>query len=643
MSRTKKIKTYDYGNVLVSTQQNCDYCVGHGLQLADDAPKPTIINLGSKFDEIDALSPCPVAYMNAVGEDQNLDHDYTTDFNNLNQYIYWIWGGITSGGLGIFKHSSGDVCFICSHGYYIKNNNTKGKYYLEYFYRMRNYSARSEDYKIKQVAFLYYNQARASTNLVNPFPSDDYMQYVQVLTNVWYFGNTTNPNGWHFWNRAGTDSVTDWYYYEPTPTDQNYFETNDLNSLFVVGGWSYGMNVPRNIRAYYPTKVWSASGNPYYQNTPNIYDDEYWELNGYQHQTGHWYGEIADDDEGGDGDGDDEQFPIPPNNVEDIPTNILDTGFFTLFKPVSAELRGLANFMFSQLTDGDAEALKKLLVNPLDYITCLNCCHFPVPTGDHKEIKVGGIGTTVQSALITNQFVRLNGGSIAINEYWGNYLDYAPYTKVQIHIPYCGTHELDVDMVMRSTLKLYYSIDLLSGSMVATLYIDKPNDLVNQPNAIEDSVIETYTGNVFSPVPIASSDYRNMLGSVLGIASNAVTSLVSGNPLPFSNGVANAVTNSKSTVTKQGSISNSYGYISPQEAFIIISRPCIAMLEEEKTKFHDWMGYPCNMVKAVEEFSGVLTIQKDSFWRGDTRNNFTSITDAEADELQTIMESGICV
>lgn len=646
LERTKKISTHDFGDIEVATLVSTTSFNGGTVQFADDVS--TILDIHEKALMVDGYNPCPWGVYQALNQEQPIEYDRTAEINALNQYVYWIWGGVTQGGVGLFKDNYGLLSFIISHGSCINNNNGKKRYWLVYGLSVGNYATRPTALQYHQFAMAYYNQAERKTNLITPFPNDNYSSYVALLIPSGNPTATNQTDPYRYWQlkfeTVTVGSVTyDRPYYDPLPNNQNWFGSCNFRDFF-DGTNQYYQSVVNNVREYLPEKIFACSTAYPWSTQYMCLDDEYYGLAGYTHEYGNWFGELADnDDEGGDGDGDNTQNPIPPQDVSQIPTNILDTGFFTLFKPVSAELRGLANFMFAQLTDGDAEALKKLLVNPLDYITCLNCCHFAVPTGDHKEIKVGGIGTTVQSALITNQFVKLDGGSIAINEYWGNYLDYAPYTKIQIHIPYCGTHELDVDMVMRSTLKLQYSIDLLSGSMVATLYIDKANDLVNQPNEINNGVIENYTGNVFSPVPIASSDYRNMLGSVLGIASNAVTSLVSGNPLPFSNGVANAVTNSKSTVTKQGSISNSYGYISPQEAFIIISRPCIAMVEEEKTKFHDWMGYPCNMVKTVGEFSGVLTIQKDSFWKGDTRNNFASITDAEADELQTIMESGICV
>lgn len=646
LERTKKISTHDFGDIEVATLVSTASFNGGTVQFADDVS--TILDIHEKALMVDGYSPCPWGVYQALNQEQPIEYDRTAEINALNQYVYWIWGGVTQGGVGLFKDIYGQLSFIISHGSCINNNNGKKRYWLVYGLSVGNYASRPSALQYHQFAMAYYNQAERKTNLITPFPNDNYSSYVAILIPSGNPTATNQEDPYRYWQlkfeTVTVGSVTyDRPYYDPLPNNQNWFGSCNFTDFF-DGTNQYYQSVVDNVREYLPNKIFACSTAYPWSTQYMCLDDEYYGLSGYTHEYGNWFGELADnDDEGGDGDGDDTQDPTPPQDVSQIPTNILDTGFFALYKPVSAELRGLANFMFAQLTDGDAEALKKLLVNPMDYITCLNCCHFAVPTGDHKEIKVGGIGTTVQSAVITNQFVTLDGGSYSINEYWGSYLDYAPYTKIQIHIPYCGTHDLDVDLVMSSTLYLKYQIDLLSGSMVAELSISKTNGLNNQPDAISNSVIEVYTGNVYSPIPIASSDYRNMLGSILGVTSNAVTSLVSGNPLPFANGVANAVTNSKTNVTKQGSISNAYGYISPQNAFLIISRPCLTMGETEKTKFHDWMGYPCNMVKTVGDFSGVLTIQKGTFWSGDNSNSFGSITDVEKDELQTIMEGGICV
>lgn len=648
--RGKDIDTYDYGTIHVGTLRTFGVNCRNGFQY--EGPLSTIIDLSDKADMVNAYNPCPQGYYNAINYDRPLDYDWTTDINNINQYIYWIWGGVASGGVGLIKMPNSFLGWVCSHGYYINNAGTAGRYYLSYFRTINgtNYANSNPDLKWTQVAFHYNNEQEPFSNLISPTPDDRFSPWISVQLNR---GLQDNNNDellpWHYWRRLGDGSITDFYHYVPEGAN-NFIGTVDLSTIFDSSS-AFGTNIGLNTKGYYPEIVFRTYTGTQILSTQDILDDDYYGFNGYVHQSGHWYGvERDDDNEGGDGDGDDSQGGSTPFHVTDIPYDVTDTGFVRLYKSAPVDLRALANFMFASLTTDQSATLKKLLSNPLDYIICLNACHFDVTAGDYEEIKIGGINTTVQSRPVS-QFVHLSGGSYTLNHYWGSFMDYAPFTTVQIHVPYCGTHTLDTDLVMNSTLFLDYEIDLLSGTLVAQLSISKPNDLKNQPDSIGSPsapvVIETYTGNVFTQIPIANTDYRQMIASVLGIASSAVTSVASNNPLPLASGVANAVTNSKTNVSKNGSISNNYGYMSHQNAFLIISRPCLTMsgndVDSELTKYHDWLGYPCNMVKKVGDFSGVLTIQKGTFWSGDNSNSFDSITDAEKEELSQIMDGGICI
>lgn len=636
----KLIDSWDKGVVTVSCARNYNYTQPAGGSAQIDTPYglSSVIDVSQEVIRISQLSTPANTVWNNLNVDRDITYDWTTDISNFNNYCYWIWGGVASGGVGIAKEAGGYTSFVCSHGYYIHNTTGKGKYYLTTFYRMANPATLAND--LSQIAFFYYNSSIHKTNLITPFPADNFSSNIYIVTNNGLNTNTTNTTPFWYWNRVGSE--TNENVYDPPNPTTNAFASGDLNTIFKVGE-TYDTDIARNIRQYLPDRVVRYEGGGTIFNN-GFLDDEYYGVTNYTHQSGNWFGHEHDqDNEGGDGDGDNTQGGSTPNHVDVIPSDVTDTGFVRLYKSQPVDLRGLANFLFASLTDAQAIVLKKLLSNPLDYIICLNACHFDVtPSGEYESIKIGGIDTTVQSRPV-KQFVHLSGGSYTINHYWGSYLDYAPFTTIQIHVPYCGTHTLDTDMVMNSTLTLDYEIDLLSGTLVAQLSISKPNDLKNQPDAIEGKVIETYTGNVFTQIPIANTDYRQMIASVLGIASAGITSVASASPLPLASGVANAVTNSKVNVQKQGSISNNYGYMSHQSAFLIISRPCLTMSGDEQTKYHDWMGYPCNMVKTVGDFSGVLTIQKGTFWSGDNTNPFTSITDTEKDEIAQLLEGGICV
>ena len=633
---SQSVKTYRHGIITVGSCQYFNYTTYTPARCFSCENTVSVLDLTVDYEEVVQKTSITVNRFNALTTaNRALDYDWSTDIAEINNSTVWLWGSYTTGGVGLV-YIGRLVAFIVSNGYYTSVSNPQvGRYYINYTQRA-DYSAN----KMSSVMFAYFNYRQIYASIINPLPTDAYGQYIRIMVN-YDSQDPTNQDAVRHKYAVPTLESNRGYEYDPggMPWDNCYASPNFDNSIGILTSQTL------TYKWIYPYRPMYLENGSYWNNsTQGILDDERFGVSGLNHESGHWYGAVDENDnEGGDGDGDDDQGGTQPEHVPAIPVSVTDTGFVRLYNPITAELRGLSNFMFATLTTNQADVLKKLLANPLDYILCLNVCHFTVPTSGRENIHIGGIDTEVQTDIVPSQWVHLSGGKLTLNEYWGNYLDYAPYTKAQLHIPYCGTHELDIDLVMRSTLYLDYEIDLLSGSMVARLGIVKDNDLSNQPNSIGSANnpinIENYTGNIFTPIPLASTDYRNMVSSVLGIASSAVTSLASSNPLPLASGVANAVTNSKSSVSKNGSLSNSYGYMSNQDAFLILSRPCLTMKEEERTKFHDWMGYPCNMVKPVGDFSGVLTIQNGTYWNDLSQ----SITEEEKEEIATLFAEGVCV
>ena len=54
---------------------------------------------------------------------------------------------------------------------------------------------------------------------------------------------------------------------------------------------------------------------------------------------------------------------------------------------------------------------------------------------------------------LTNQYLVYDCGSLNLNEYWGSALDYSPYTKAEIFLPYIGVKEIDVKSLQSMLLE----------------------------------------------------------------------------------------------------------------------------------------------------------------------------------------------
>ena len=664
MSRSITIKTHDFGNITVGSMRQTGYLCANSVQQDYASPMSTILDLRSKAEEVWNKPTMTNQVYGAVMNDQLTSYDYTQAIENFNASAYWIWGDMRGGGVALIHFPQDRISFFVSHGYYKQASNPqRGKFYGNYYFPC-DFANNTSD-AFKSIFWGYLITSPLSTNLISPFPPDTYAQWVITFPN-YYIGYITassdivNVCRWKQLDsetrETGSIVWTRDYYDPPSTSDwNNRFESSVWQNLNNQGKETLNflsLNSGKNYAFYYclyhPQFPWVGS----YQNT-NILDDDYYELSNYTHEYGSWHGQLVPDPDeddpnnpqGGGGNKPTTQDPVGPTNPENYEADVLSSGFVRLYKPVSGELQGLANYMFSTMSDLDATHLKKLLANPLDYIIALNMVHFSPTASEYDEdVKLGGlsIGEGVGMLKLDSQYYRLDGGSVTIERAFDNFHDYAPFTRCQIVVPYCGIHELPIDIVMNSTLNLNYIVDMLSGSMIAQLTVTKGKTLRGEGNAINNGLLQTYTGNCFTPCPLANTDYRGAVNGVLGIAGSAVTSMVSGNPLPLASGVSNAVTNSKPSVTSNVSTAGNYGYMGAQSAYIILSRPVQNMASDENgnTITGRWLGYRSNIFRRVDQFEGVLTVKKGTFWMDETQTNATK---EEIEEIKELLEGGICV
>lgn len=111
-----------------------------------------------------------------------------------------------------------------------------------------------------------------------------------------------------------------------------------------------------------------------------------------------------------------------------------------------------------------------------------------------QQFNVGYATTTLQLYRITGAYNNtFDGGSVNVREYYGTFLDYAPYTSVILYIPYIGYHELDTNMVMNKTVNLKFSVDLTMGILTAFVFAGS-------------TLINTFSGQMGVPTSINGMD-----------------------------------------------------------------------------------------------------------------------------------------
>lgn len=314
------------------------------------------------------------------------------------------------------------------------------------------------------------------------------------------------------------------------------------------------------------------------------------------------------------GDFDDTQDDI---DFEDLPTeSSQDSGFITIYKPTLSKLIDLSNFMWS---DDFVDVVKKMFGDPIDTILSLSIIPVNPTSTTSQSLKVGFIDTNITMALVDSQYMKVNCGSVILSEYWGSALDYSPYTKVSIYLPYIGIRTLNVDDVMKKTIEVEYSIDILTGSLVANIKCN-------------NSVLYVFNGNCISNLPLSGRDFSQLIGNVLGTVGSVGVAVASGGATAVASGVAmaNNVMNSKPTVQKSGNISSNCGMLARQKPYLIIERPKQSLAQN----YNKFVGYPCNVTYLLSTLNGYTEIES-------IHMNNLKCTSNEADEIISLLKGGV--
>ena len=313
-----------------------------------------------------------------------------------------------------------------------------------------------------------------------------------------------------------------------------------------------------------------------------------------------------------------------PIDFQGLPTlSAVQAGFVTIYNPTITQMQQLANYMW---TSDFIDNIKKLFGDPMDAILGLSIVPLAIPQGASQEVKVGFVGTGVTMTLASTQYVTVDCGSLNIQEFWGSALDYSPYTKCQIYLPYIGVREINTDDIMGKTIHVVYNCDILSGAVTAQIKCG-------------NAVLYQFSGSIASAMPITGRDFAQVISATIS-AIGTVGALVAtgGASAPITaamavSGVmstANNVMGAKPRIEHSGSMGSTAGLMGQQKPYLIVERPRQALPE----KYKSYRGYPSNIYFALSALKGFTQIE-------DIHLENIPATDAELDEIETLLKDGV--
>lgn len=326
---------------------------------------------------------------------------------------------------------------------------------------------------------------------------------------------------------------------------------------------------------------------------------------------------------GGTGDFDGTETPIPTPGIPE--QNLTDTSFVRLYTPSKTQLNSLASYMWSDVFDSNS--LRKLFSNPMDVILGLSIIPTIIPSGRIGGVILGGIDSGISMNIPDNQYVIFDCGGQQLNEFWGSYLDYAPYTKVSIYLPFIGTRELNADDVMGKLVSVQYHIDILSGACVA---------IITVASGGVSTVMYQFAGSCATPVPISGNDWSNTITSVIQLAGAGIVASVPGLGAVGAAGLATSAVNTamaaKPSISRSGAVSGAAGNLGVRTPYLIIERPRQALAEY----YNAYAGYPANFTAVIGQLSGFTKIEEVVL-------DEIIATESELQEIEALLKSGVLI
>ena len=306
-----------------------------------------------------------------------------------------------------------------------------------------------------------------------------------------------------------------------------------------------------------------------------------------------------------------------------LPTlSVVDSGFVTLYNPSIGQLKSLAQYMWSGLFD--INTFRKIFADPMDCIISLAMIPLTPPATSSQELKVGNIGTGITINRLSSQFVEVNFAMKNIGLRSNGFMDFSPYTKAQIFLPYIGIRSLSIDDIAGKDLTLKYKIDLFTGACNAAIKCGT-------------SVLYQFTGNVIANIPITAQNFSGMLQAAIGAVGAAVGVATGAGALAGVASAINAATSMKPDIEKSGNLSATAGFLGQQMPYLILTYPNLCRPEgrDKTVGTPSFLGLSAsNPTRPLSSFHGITKLHKI---------NVKSIpcTDAERDEIEALLMEGV--
>lgn len=364
-------------------------------------------------------------------------------------------------------------------------------------------------------------------------------------------------------------------------------------------------------------------------------------------------------------------FPVPdvpfPSIVpqgSDTPVPSGSPGFIQVYNPSPSEFIAFGRWLW--VTYADA-TIDKIWNNPFDGVIGAHELYATPSKDGYSTIRSGFLDSGISSIIVRQRYTQINCGSIVIPEYWGNYLDYSPYSQAYIYLPFIGIMAVDVDDIVGHAVNVLYHVDSYTGSCIAQITCARTG---------YSNTLYQFSGDCSVEIPMAGGSqaaikaamiganaYQNaanisagmsLLGGIGSGLASGIGSALGGNPIggiahgigQSIGGITSAVSqraygeaqhtaamvSQKSTVQHSGSFGASHGAMGIKKPYIFIRRP----IQKVVNNYNRLYGYPAHKMVVIGDCTGYLRCREANV-------QSSLATEEEKSLIEQLLKSGVYV
>ena len=296
------------------------------------------------------------------------------------------------------------------------------------------------------------------------------------------------------------------------------------------------------------------------------------------------------------------------------------TGLLHVYNPTQTQIDDFGSWLWTTFSGDLIDTLSKLFNDPMDAVIGLHELYATPAVSGSTTIRCGYLDSGIVSNFVGSRYTTINCGSVVVEEYYQNYLDYSPYTHCFIYLPFIGIVPVSSDDIVGNAVNITYHVDSYTGCCIAVITVAKSG---------YSSTVYQFEGNCAVEIPVSSGYQSSLMSGLLAVAGTAITS----NPsIGLSASHIGRAGLGKNTVQHSGSFGSSYGAMGSKIPYIIVKRP----VQKKVYNYSESYGFPAHKMVYVGNCEGFLRAQE-------VRVTSTTATNIEKDMIVNALKSGVYV